>query len=72
MDFLLTKSGSITGLEIQYNADGWGPRLGEKFGMFDSVPYAHFDKKEKCGRPADFTQGTQPYQRNFQQLPLFF
>jgi hypothetical protein len=39
MDFLGTKSGCITGLEIQYNADGWGPKLGEKFGMFDSVPY---------------------------------
>mmetsp|Transcript_12129 Transcript_12129/g.12200 ORF Transcript_12129/g.12200 Transcript_12129/m.12200 type:complete len:585 (+) Transcript_12129:62-1816(+) len=68
MDFLNTKSGTITGLDIQYNVDGWGPKLGEKFGMFDSVPYAHFDKKEKCGRPADFTQGTQPYhQRSYQR-----
>ena len=68
MNFLATKTGSITSLDIQFNADGWGPKLGEKFGAFDSVPYAHFDKKEKCGRPADFTQTSQahhlrPYQR---------
>ena len=61
--------GTISKLEIQFNPDGWGPRTGEKFLAFDSVPYAHFDKKDKCYRPADFTpqqpynQRT-PYQRN--------
>eukprot|EP01041_Mallomonas_annulata_P003414 gene3414-6775_t len=61
----MTKTGSISGLDLQFSADGWGPKLGEKFGVFDSVPYAHFDKKEKCGRPADFTQATQLYPRNY-------
>ncbi len=68
MNFMASETGTISGLQIQFNPDGWGPRLGEKYGVFDSVPYAHFDKKDKCGRPADFTQATLPYQRNYQRF----
>jgi len=68
MDFLTVNYGTISGLSIQFNADGWGPRLGEKLTAFDSVPYAHFDKNLKCGRPADFTQGQQSYhQKSYQR-----
>lgn len=41
-------------LNIGFNTDGWGPVNGEKLDTFDEVPYAHFDKKDKCGKAADF------------------
>ena len=66
MDFFST-SKSIVDLEISFNPDGWGPVSGEKILAFDGVPYAHFDKKDKCGRPADFTQPQQHYQRRYQK-----
>jgi translation initiation factor 3 subunit D len=43
------------GLDIQFNCDGWGPILGERVVAFDDIPYAHFDKKDKCWRHADFS-----------------
>jgi hypothetical protein len=43
-------------LDICFNSDGWGPALGERVAAFDNVPYAQFDKKDKCFRPADFSQ----------------
>ena len=51
------------GLDIQTNASGWGPIAGTPLNAFDEVPYAHFDKKERCGRPADFTQSAYYSQR---------
>eukprot|EP00981_Chlorochromonas_danica_P016285 scaffold16511_cov318-Ochromonas_danica.AAC.1 len=62
---LKTKSG-LENLEIHFNKDGWGPLGGEKSFSASSlfgVPYAHFDKKDKIGRPADFTasQGSSQY-----------
>mmetsp|Transcript_21070 Transcript_21070/g.21767 ORF Transcript_21070/g.21767 Transcript_21070/m.21767 type:complete len:580 (+) Transcript_21070:69-1808(+) len=54
-----------SGLDIQFNNDGWGPILGERLIPFDDVPYAHFDKKDKCWRHADFsTQGQTQKQYN--------
>lgn len=47
---------SISDLDIQFNPDGWGPINGEKKSIFEGVPYAHFDKKDRCGRAADFAQ----------------
>jgi translation initiation factor 3 subunit D len=54
-DFFATSSSSIEGLNIHFNSDGWGPVTGETLSVFDEVPYAHFDKKDKCSRAADFT-----------------
>lgn len=69
MDFFASSSfaKSIDGLELHFNADGWGPVNGEKVSTFDEVPYAHFDKKDKCYRVADFSQNSygQQYQRPF-------
>ncbi len=56
MSFSLQKS--ITDLDISFNSNGWGPVSGEKTSTFGNIPYLHFDKKEKLGRPADFTQNT--------------
>lgn len=71
MDFFASSSfaKSIDGLELHFNADGWGPVNGEKVSTFDEVPYAHFDKKDKCYRVADFSQNSygQQYQRPFQR-----
>lgn len=47
---------SLEELEIQFNKEGWGPVSGEQSDLFQQVPYSHFDKKEKYGRPADFVQ----------------
>lgn len=68
MNFTQRSSLSISNLNISFNPDGWGPINGDKILAFDEVPYAHFDKKDKLGRPADFVQATQsnyarPYQR---------
>ena len=57
MDFF-SKISTIEGADMQFNADGWGPVIGEQISAFDDVPYAHFDKKDKCSRPADFIQST--------------
>ena len=46
-----------------FNSEGWGPINGEKLTSFYEVPYAHFDKKDKLYRPADFVQSTQTYQQ---------
>jgi hypothetical protein len=60
---------SIEGLDYHFNVDGWGPVSGEKVQTFDEVPYAHFDKKDKCYRVADFSQNTygQQYQKPYQR-----
>ena len=60
-DLLKNMMGSLSFLDIQFNPEGWGPKSGEKLAPFYSVPYAHFDKKDKCHRPADFV----PNQQNF-------
>lgn len=52
----------IDDLKINFNPDGWGPMGGEKLAAFSDVPYSHFDKKDKFGRPADFVQ-QQNYRR---------
>ena len=57
MDFF-SKISTIEGVDMQFNSDGWGPVIGEQISAFDDVPYAHFDKKDKCSRPADFIQST--------------
>jgi hypothetical protein len=44
-----------------FNSEGWGPINGEKLTSFYEVPYAHFDKKEKLHRAADFVQSAQSY-----------
>jgi translation initiation factor 3 subunit D len=33
--------------------------------VFDSVPYAHFDKKDKCNKAADFTQSQPSFQKTY-------
>ena len=54
MSFVLNMKG-IEDLQINFNPDGWGPTNGEKVHYaFEEVPYAHFDKKDKCNKPADF------------------
>lgn len=71
MDFFSSSSFAkpIDGLDLHFNADGWGPINGEKVQTFDEVPYAHFDKKDKCNRVADFSQNTygQQFQRPYQR-----
>jgi hypothetical protein len=49
-------------MDISFNIDGWGPVSGDKT-LFNGIPYAHFDKKDKCSRPADFTQQQQQQQQ---------
>jgi translation initiation factor 3 subunit D len=52
-----------SGLDVQLNDLSWGPVLGERVVAYDEIPYAHFDKKDKCWRHADFTvQGQQQKQ----------
>lgn len=55
---------TLDDIEIQFNPDGWGPVTGEKNINFNGVPYAHFDKKDKCWRTADFTFAQQQQQSN--------
>ena len=57
----------IFDLEIHFNPEGWGPVSGEKSVAFEEVPYAHFDKKDRCNRPADFAQGPQQHQQHHHQ-----
>ncbi|KAJ1409071.1 hypothetical protein B484DRAFT_436119, partial [Ochromonadaceae sp. CCMP2298] len=69
MDFLSdSQKANIADLDVNFNPDGWGPIGGEKANIFGEVPYAHFDKKDKCGRPADFVQTSYPA---YQQKPGF-
>lgn len=46
----------LPNLDVCFNCDGWGPVIGERIAGFENVPYAQFDKKEKCWKPADFSQ----------------
>jgi hypothetical protein len=70
MDFLSdNQKASIADLDVHFNPDGWGPIGGSTSALlFGDVPYAHFDKKDKCGRPADFVQSSYPA---YQQKPGF-
>lgn len=51
----------VSGIEINHNTDGWGPVNGQAIKEFDDIPYAHFDKKDKCYRAADFTMQQNAY-----------
>jgi len=53
-------------MDISFNADGWGPVSGDKSLVLHGVPYAHFDKKERTYRMADFTS-QQFQQSQYQQ-----
>ena len=53
---------SILGLRTHFNPSGWGPRNGEQLPAFGNMSYAHFDKKERTWRAADFSLQTQQYQ----------
>ena len=56
---------SILGLDTHFNPHGWGPRNGEPIPQFSDIPYAHFDKKERTWRAADFSaQGQAFSQKN--------
>jgi len=66
MDFFKKASNNtIEGIDMQFNSDGWGPVIGEQITAFDDVPYAHFDKKDKCSRPADFIQNNYNNQQKY-------
>lgn len=58
-------SSLLSNIDIHFNPNGWGPIAGEKLPIFEGVPYAHFDKKERLNRAADFVQSTMQtgYQR---------
>jgi translation initiation factor 3 subunit D len=45
-------------MDIQFNPEGWGPVSGGRLPIFEGVPYAHFDKKDRQVRPADFLSTT--------------
>lgn len=64
MEFI-TFDGTLKELSIEFNAEGWGPQSGEKMAAFEDVPYAHFDKKDKLYRAADFTQQMNANQRSY-------
>ncbi len=57
-------------LDIHFNNEGWGPKIGERIAAFEDVPYAHFDKKDRLFRHADNFNlqnqptNTRPNQRN--------
>lgn len=57
-------------MDIQFNPEGWGPSTGGRLPIFEGVPYAHFDKKDRQVRPADFlstnTNTTNKFQRRFE------
>ena len=40
-------------LNINFNNEGWGPKIGENVAAFEGIPYAHFDKKDRLYRHAD-------------------
>ncbi len=47
-------SATLADMDIQFNPDGWGPVVGGRLPIFEGVPFAHFDKKDRLVRPADF------------------
>lgn len=47
------KNMSSFNLDINFNSEGWGPKIGEHVAAFEDVPYAHFDKKDRLFRQAD-------------------
>ncbi len=56
-------SSSLKGLSASVNPDTWGPvrSSGDLFVTGDlSMPYAHFDKRDKIWRSAAFVQQQQP------------
>jgi hypothetical protein len=60
---------SAFNLDINFNSEGWGPKVGETVAAFEDVPYAHFDKKDRLFRHADTfnlhnQHNNQRYQRN--------
>lgn len=63
-------SSTLSTMDIQFNPDGWGPVAGGRLPIFEGVPYAHFDKKDRQVRHADFlgtnTATTNKFQRRFE------
>ena len=59
MQFFSSSSQSLEGLETHFNPSGWGPKNGDPLSAFEDIPYAHFDKKDKTSRAADFAQQIQ-------------
>ena len=55
------ESFSLLGLETHFNPSGWGPRAGMTSSVVGNIPYAHFDKKERIWRAADFSLQGQAY-----------
>lgn len=51
------------GLDVDFNSEGWGPSLGVKIDTFGDVPYAHFDKKDKCWKHAAISQDDKSNQK---------
>ena len=49
---------------VENNEEGWGPSSSGAGPSFYNMPYAHFDKKDKCGKVADFTSSA-AYQKQF-------
>lgn len=66
MEFL-GSSKSLAGLDIQFNPSGWGPAPGGKVATIDDMPYAGFDKKDKCNRVADFSMNPQNQNKQYQR-----
>lgn len=55
-------------LDINFNSEGWGPKIGENVAAFEDVPYAHFDKKDRLFRHADnFNLQNQTNARQYQR-----
>lgn len=50
---------------VTSNEGSWGPSSSSTPVSLYNMPYAHFDKKDKCNKAADFTQQTQ-YQSKYQ------
>ena len=68
---------SIVNLDVHFNPDGWGPIVGDKINFYfttTDIPYTHFDKKEKFGKPADFIQASyqQSHQRALTSSQLYY
>jgi hypothetical protein len=63
-------SSTLSSMDIQFNPEGWGPSTGGRLPIFEGVPYAHFDKKDRQVRPADFlstnTNTNNKFQRRFE------
>ena len=60
---------SFDEIDITVNSDGWGPvASGDKSSVvLNGVPYAHFDKKDRISRFADFSQSQQQRQYRFRR-----